>query len=248
MYFFLILLLKFSASFGQDAPAKLGPYEVGKTTYVDFQTINGYTGNDRRIIETTEELTNALISDKEEIFLFTTIYELIPNYKKEIPTLQQMTLSNDSTTTFFITQINFTTYCVNNIFLSFFNDTLVSISYCGGPKLKDIILDKYYKKGLKQETEYSPSNCKHKGKDGKLIKDKRLMNSFYDKGLDVISIAMFYLNFDSDCQFYTYLRMRIFNSDKFLSIYQYALKWKKENEHFYTDEKNRIKELEKSNL
>ena len=248
LYFLIILILDFSSTFSQDAPSKLGPYEVGKSTYKDFQTINGYTGNDKKIIETKEELSNAMVLEGQETFLYKTIYELIPNYKKEIPTIQNMILSNDSTITIFINQLDFTTYCVNNIFLNFFNDTLIAISYSGGKKLNEILLDKYRKKGLQQKTEFSPSDCKHKGKDGKLIKNERLMYSFNDKSLGIFSVAFFYLNFNSDCEFYNYLTVRIFNVDKFESVYNYALKWKKENEHLFTDEKNRVKRLEKSKL
>ena len=66
--------------------------------------------------------------------------------------------------------------------------------------------------------------------------------------MGIFSIAFFYFNFNSDCEFYDYLTVRIFNVDKFTSVYNYDLKWEKGNEHLFTDEKNRVKEIEKSKL
>ncbi len=243
-----IFIFKCSFSSGQDAPSKLGSYIVGKTTYADFKTLNGYTGNDRNIIETNEELINAKVSANKDYFLYSTIYELHPDYTKEIPTNQNMILSNDSTVSIFINQLNFDTYCVNNVFLNFFNDTLVSISYDGAEKVKDILLDKYKKKGTLGKTEFSKSLCKRKDKKGKPLQDERMSLTFFEKEPDIFTVLSLFLNFDSDCDFYQYINLRIFAFSKFESIYNYSLNWKKQNEHLYYDEKIKLKEKEKSNL
>lgn len=246
--FLLCLFFKFTNSIGQNAPSKIGPYIVGKTTYVDFITINGYTGNSPNIIRTNDELYNAKVAVNKDYFLSSNIYELHPDYTKEIPTNQHMILANDSATSFFINQLNFDTYYVNNVFLNFFNDTLISISYDGSEKVKDILLDKYKNKGILGKSEFSKSECKGKDKKGKLVKDERMLLSFLEKETDVFTVLLLYLNFDSECNFYQYINVRIFNSLKFESIYTYSLNWKKQHEYMYKKEKAAIIEREKSNL
>lgn len=246
--FLLSLIFKVNCSQGQDAPSKLGPYIVGKTTYIDFLKINSYTGNSPNIIKTNDELFNAKVSANKDYFINSTIFELRPNYTKEIPINQNMILANDSTTSFFINQLNFDTYCVNNVFLNFFNDTLISISYDGAEKVKEVLLDKYKKKGTLGKSEFSKSECKGKDKKGKALKDERMLLSFSEKETDVFTVLLLYLNFDSECNFYQYINVRIFNFSKFESVYNYSLNWKKRHEYLYKNAKVEIKEKEKSNL
>ena len=244
----LLLVLKLNFSIGQDAPSKLGLYIVGKTTYTDFITINGYTGNDRNIIATNDELFNAKEDENQDYFISSTIYELKPDYAREVPTNQHMILSNDSTVTYFINQLDFETYCVNNVFLTFYQDTLVEITYNGSEKVKKILLDKYKNKGVLRKPEFSKSLCGTKDKKGKTLRDERLTLSFADTENDIFTALLLFLNFDRQCTFYQYITVRIFKLSQFSSIFNYGLRYKKENEYLYLYEQKRIKEKEKESL
>lgn len=202
-----IILIQSHFCYSQNAPDKIGDYKVGISTATDFKSNIVYKAT---TISNDDELTIAEVAPDEEYAGNIWTHPVSVDYLTRFPSRKEFLYTNDSTEVFFLNHINMQTYVVNNVFLYFFQDTLVKITYDGSKKVNSLILEKYKGNAFAVKKTESKSECHSKTKSGKAIKDLKIAATFLDER--VISTVELNLISDDECNLSEFVSVEI--SDK----------------------------------
>lgn len=231
--------------FSQDSPSRIGDYVVGETTLSSFKSQITYKST---TIENNDHVSafERAPNDDEKGNIW--IHPVEVDYVTEFPTRKELLYLNDSTEAFFINYIDLGSYVVNNVFLYFFKDTLVKISYDGSPKVNTIILDKYKGKAVSLVKTKSKSDCLTKTKSGKSVDNLKIKSTFLDRKNNLYATVELNLIVSENCDLSQYVSVDIYDKARYSNFIDECTAFLQRKKAVHIEYLKGVKEFEKSKL
>lgn len=216
---FSILTYYFSQiTLAQDAPIRLGDFVVGETVIRDFDWIiskYNYTGPKRYSEKSVASCKEDEVEDNREFCtIFPNVYRIKDDIGDTTESLAKFSsmlnpdpksIVGKNTQCFFIDQLKIEDHCINNIYLKFFEDTLIQIEYSSNTSLFKILVEKYKRKATKTYDKTTISGCSKK------IKNRYVQYILHDTSTRNSCIINSHLLFTKDCENMSYIKLMIGN-------------------------------------